>query len=240
MPEFIRTLLYALRAVRYTGNNVTCPVCNRSFRKFIPGGNDRRPNARCPACDALERHRLFGLFLKRKTSLLSGNQPLLHFAPERCFWHLFSGRQRDRYITADLQSPLAAVHTDITNLVFTDQQFDAIICLHVLEHISSDVAALGELYRVLKPGGEVLIMTPVDQTLELTVEDREDSTEEERTRRFGAPDHLRLYGRDFSKRLENAGFSVEAVDFYGELDDATRRRYVLLPEELIYRCTKPV
>ncbi len=231
--------MYQFTHVVITGNNVTCPVCNRSFRRFIPGGNDRRPNARCPSCDALERHRLFGLFLRRRTSLLTGNQHLLHFAPERCFRHLFPVRQRDSYITADLESPLAAIHTDITNLIFTDQQFDSIICLHVLEHISSDVAALAELYRVLKPGGEALIMTPVDQTLEITEEDREGSTAEERTLRFGAPDHLRLYGRDFSKRMVNAGFSVEVVDLYRELDEATRRRHALLPEELIYRCTRP-
>ncbi|MBN1757184.1 MAG: class I SAM-dependent methyltransferase [Chitinispirillaceae bacterium] len=229
-----------LRSLLNTGTNVTCPVCNRSFRRFIPGGGiNRRPDARCPACDALERHRLFGLFLRRTTNLLTRNQVLLHFAPERCFRQLFKNSANGEYVTADLQSPLAEVHTDITALVFPDRRFDALICLHVLEHIADDAAALKELFRVLKPGGTAYILTPVEQSLEKTIEDREGSTAEERTERFDAPDHLRKYGRDFVQRIGSAGFRVEAIDFYKELKPEERKKYGLIPGEFIYRCTRP-
>jgi ubiquinone/menaquinone biosynthesis C-methylase UbiE len=36
---------------------------------------------------------------------------------------------------------------------FEDNQYDVILCNHVLEHIPDDTKAMQELYRVLKPGG---------------------------------------------------------------------------------------
>jgi ubiquinone/menaquinone biosynthesis C-methylase UbiE len=38
-------------------------------------------------------------------------------------------------------------------LPFEDNQYDVILCNHVLEHIPDDTKAMQELYRVLKPGG---------------------------------------------------------------------------------------
>jgi ubiquinone/menaquinone biosynthesis C-methylase UbiE len=35
---------------------------------------------------------------------------------------------------------------------FEDNQYDVILCNHVLEHIPDDTKAMQELYRVLKPG----------------------------------------------------------------------------------------
>jgi ubiquinone/menaquinone biosynthesis C-methylase UbiE len=36
-------------------------------------------------------------------------------------------------------------------LPFEDNQYDVILCNHVLEHIPDDTKAMQELYRVLKP-----------------------------------------------------------------------------------------
>jgi ubiquinone/menaquinone biosynthesis C-methylase UbiE len=49
-----------------------------------------------------------------------------------------------------LFSPLADVQMWFT---FEDNQYDVILCNHVLEHIPDDTKAMQELYRVLKPGG---------------------------------------------------------------------------------------
>jgi ubiquinone/menaquinone biosynthesis C-methylase UbiE len=48
---------------------------------------------------------------------------------------------------------LADVKADICDLPFEDNQYDVILCNHVLEHIPDDTKAMQELYRVLKPGG---------------------------------------------------------------------------------------
>ena len=45
-------------------------------------------------------------------------------------------------------------------LPFADSTFDVIVSLDYLEHVHDDRAAMNELYRVLKPGGQLLISTP--------------------------------------------------------------------------------
>lgn len=45
-------------------------------------------------------------------------------------------------------------------LGFSDEQFDAVICMGVIERISDDALALREMIRVLKPGGILVITAP--------------------------------------------------------------------------------
>jgi SAM-dependent methyltransferase len=51
-------------------------------------------------------------------------------------------------------------HASIYELPYPDNTFDAAILSEVLEHIDDDVAALKEVWRVLKPGGVVAITVP--------------------------------------------------------------------------------
>lgn len=44
----------------------------------------------------------------------------------------------------------------------------------------------------------------------------------ERLKRYGREDHVRLYGRDFEKRLVNAGLRVTQVDPADELPETDR------------------
>jgi ubiquinone/menaquinone biosynthesis C-methylase UbiE len=49
---------------------------------------------------------------------------------------------------------------DIERIPFPDNSFDGIMCLGVMEYLSSDEPALREMWRVLKPGGWAVITTP--------------------------------------------------------------------------------
>src|SRR5208283_3966594 len=49
---------------------------------------------------------------------------------------------------------------DGTNLPFKDSSFELVTMLHVIEHIKNDKDVLGEIYRVVKKDGAVLIVTP--------------------------------------------------------------------------------
>jgi SAM-dependent methyltransferase len=49
---------------------------------------------------------------------------------------------------------------DATKLAFADASFDRVITSEVLEHIQSDVDAIAELVRVLKPGGTFACTVP--------------------------------------------------------------------------------
>jgi SAM-dependent methyltransferase len=53
-------------------------------------------------------------------------------------------------------------HGSVTSLPFDASSFDRALCLDVLEHLSyvEQPLALSELFRVLKPGGELLVSVP--------------------------------------------------------------------------------
>lgn len=51
-------------------------------------------------------------------------------------------------------------NANIYQLPYATSTFDAVILSEILEHIDDDVAALKEVYRVLKPGGVVAITVP--------------------------------------------------------------------------------
>ncbi len=52
------------------------------------------------------------------------------------------------------------VYYDGTTLPFTDESFDSIFSSEVFEHIFNLPQILDELYRVLKPGGHMLVTVP--------------------------------------------------------------------------------
>ena len=54
----------------------------------------------------------------------------------------------------------ACARGDATALPFPDGSFDRIIAAEVLEHIPDDEAAIGELARVLRPGGTMAVTVP--------------------------------------------------------------------------------
>lgn len=200
------SLRRTVEAILLRGKQFHCPLCRTGYRKFLPGGPSRRPNARCPGCDSLERHRLLaGLIRKLQIDqklAISGR--VLHIAPEVALTELFS-RNTD-YLSIDLDGSQAMMAMDITALEFSDASFDVVVCNHVLEHIPDDRKAMMELFRVLKPGGWGSIQVPMMG--ENTQEDLTITDPAERTRLYGQADHVRQYGRDFRQRLGAAGFEV--------------------------------
>ncbi|WP_419827884.1 class I SAM-dependent methyltransferase [Sphingomonas sp.] len=49
---------------------------------------------------------------------------------------------------------------DLAGLDFPDARFDAVLLNEVLEHVPDDHRALDELFRVLKPGGTLILFSP--------------------------------------------------------------------------------
>lgn len=52
------------------------------------------------------------------------------------------------------------VFADAANLPFSNESFDNIACLEVLEHVPAPQLVLNEIFRVLKPGGKAWISMP--------------------------------------------------------------------------------
>lgn len=57
-------------------------------------------------------------------------------------------------------SNLELVLDDITKSDLAEASFDLILCSEVIEHISDSQAALAGMYRLLKPGGILILSTP--------------------------------------------------------------------------------
>ena len=97
---------------------------------------------------------------KRKNPFFKSGLHVLHIAPEACFIKRFEKIHGDRYITADIESPLAKVKMDIHQIPFKENTFDVVLCNHVLEHVKDDIKAMNEIQRVLKPDGFAILQVP--------------------------------------------------------------------------------
>jgi len=236
VPRWCRSAVWKLRLFGFA---VYCPCCGSHFRKFVPTGVQARPNARCPRCNSVERHRLLWLYLQNRTGFFSDGLKVLHVAPEPFFQKTFKAMPNLDYTSADIESPLAMVKMDIMDIPYEDGLFDVILCYHVLEHVADDRRAMREFLRVLKPGGWAILQVPMDHTREETFEDPTVTSPEERERVFGQSDHVRVYGRDYKERLEEAGWRVTVDGYVRELEPAMIKKYGLATDQDIYLCSKP-
>lgn len=226
----------------YKGKGRVCPICGAEYKRFLPYGYVIvRPDALCPRCLSLERHRLLWLWLTRETNLTDRLPRLLHIAPEVCLMRKLKAiysSDPQKYVTADLESPLADLHFDILQIPLPDTSFDAVICNHLLEHVADDRAALRELHRILRPGGWGVVLSPIDYNRSETFEDDTITDPAERTRIFGQYDHRRIFGRDYAERLRSVGFEAEEIDYANCFTQEERQKYAFCNDR-IYLVRKP-
>jgi SAM-dependent methyltransferase len=94
----------------------------------------------------------------------------------------------------------------LTDAKFPDNHFDAVHSAHVIEHVYDPVALLKECFRVLKPGGKLVLLTP--NTLSLG------------HRHYGEawlnldpPRHIMLFNmQNLRAAAEKQGFVVQRLD----------------------------
>jgi hypothetical protein len=207
-----------------------CNICGFSGY-FQPHWFPVRPEAKCPQCSSLERHRLVKLWFDDHVNLFNGAR-VLHFAAEIAMTRFIKPICQE-YVTADIQPRGLDIELDIEALDLTDSRFEIVVCSHALEHVD-DRRALSELYRVITPSGFALLMFPIVEGWTTTYEDSSKRTVEERWQHFGQGDHVRRYGSDVRQRIVDAGFLLEeftAVEPYVA-------RHALLPGEKLFIAKK--
>jgi SAM-dependent methyltransferase len=153
-----------------------CPICGSQRLVEFSG----RPAARCEECDALERHRALA---REFASLLAygSGRSALEVGPASP--RVFGGFLRERgwqYTSIDQSrrgnpnDPRAVgfidFEVDLCNLepIATDS-VQLVIAQHVIEEIPDSAQALGEIARVLAPGGTALLEIPFDPSLRESV-----------------------------------------------------------------------
>jgi SAM-dependent methyltransferase len=210
-----------------------CSVCAQKPASFLPLPDYYLDNARrhgyahigkgetvsletysCPNCGASDRERLYALWIDQqieKKRFFKGAS-LIHFAPEEALSKKLKELGYFDYKTADLLMSDVDYKIDMMDMPFSDDGFDLFICSHVLEHVESDDLAIGELYRITKPGGCGILMAPIVIGLESTVEDPSVKDEAGRWRLYGQDDHVRLYAHDdYVNKILSHGFRVEEL-----------------------------
>lgn len=225
----------------YRGNKVECPVCEKSYSKFLSYGSSvaHREGVLCPGDLTLERHRLMWLYLKDFSNFFTSQKlDVLHIAPEQCFHAKFKAQKNLNYLTGDLVSPIADMHFDLHSIPLEDNRFDVVFCNHVMEHVNDPLQCMQELFRVMKTGGWAIMQVPQDFNRAETYEDASITSEEDREKHFWQKDHVRLFGRDYPDYLRKAGFEVEEFFPKEKIGADKVERYRLQPSEVLYIARK--
>lgn len=215
---------------------MTCPFCFESHHTLGLKGIDRvilnelmvvGSGVRycvCPTCGSSDRDRLIYIYLLEIFRLLDDrNIKVLHVAPERIIYEIFKRILSTNYIVGSLsphEYPFVKgfKQFDLRKTHFENDCFDLIICNHVLEHITEEKDAINELKRILKPTGTCILQVPIALGLEKTIEgEAQDSNEREK--RYGQSDHVRLYGKDYAQRLKGYDLRVTTYNLYKEYSE---------------------
>jgi len=249
VPQPVR---FGARKLFYGGGASVCPMCGNAVRTWLGHGGRaavlyerkvvggmRREHDECPICRSADRTRLMMLCLR--DVLHAGARPLkiMHVAPDFGLYLWLRGRKQIDYVPTDLdlrryRHMNIVVRADLTDLPFEAETFDVVICSHVLEHVPDDHKAMSEIRRVLKPGGAALLMAPMATDGAGTDEDAAVVDPDERDRRFGQWDHVRLYAPDdFAARLAGAGFEVKVFNGFDAFPEEAARLQ-LNPEERLF------
>jgi len=177
-------------------------------------------DARCPACDGHERHRLQFLVMESVQRTVDlGSLEAIHFAPEPCLSNYLEQHCKS-YASADLAMRNVDHRVDLTLLPFDDASYDLAYASHVLEHIVEDLAAIAEIRRILRPGGIAVLPVPIlgERTVEYPT-----------PREWG---HVRAPGLDYFDRYRQFFSEVtvyRSEDFPAEYQAFVRFKGPLLP-----------
>lgn len=245
-----REKIKTIEEIEGKGKNMYCELCksypivwkyigedNNIFKtKEIVGASRRR--GRCPVCGSSDRERFVYHIIKKYTELLDGKKHrVLHFAPEYMLSKKLQLFCREAYITADIVPGRGDVIADITCLPFADEQFEYIICNHVMEHISEEGQAFSEMRRCLLVKGILILTVPICWE-EKTYDDKEIITEKDRIMYYGQKDHVRLYGNDIVKRIERFGFNVNMYLCNEVVDEEKRKKFGFIPKDAVFLCRR--
>ncbi len=231
-----------------------CCLCQARFYEFLPTGTDAKVwedyqgigagkrKAICPHCGSSDRERLIYIYIRDKYLPTHQEKKVkcLHIAPESELSNYLRSQSIIDYTAGDKRCegydyPDFVRSIDIMNLSsIADNTYDLVICNHVLEHVENDIVAMQEIRRVLKPRGIAILQVPYALKLEETYEDPSKDTPSSRFEAYGQSDHLRLYGMDYPKRLEHAGFHVEKINSPA----LYCRKYGLNKDEILFICHK--
>jgi hypothetical protein len=139
-----------------------CNICRWRGEEF--SGGNHAEFAWCPACGSNGRDRFVHWCLSESVELSPALRviecsPRLGPAYRSAMATWFFYRTSDY----DMRAHEGNLHLDLQAIDLPDACVDVVLCAHVLEHVPDTEKALGELRRVIAPGGHLLLQVPVLQ-----------------------------------------------------------------------------
>jgi SAM-dependent methyltransferase len=194
----------------FRGNDIYCPFCP-GFFKADRYSFSKELSTHCPVCGSTLEERTIILFLQTKTELMSGGKRVLVIAE--------SGRIADHFQNfPDTELKLYSETGDFSirdNSLkdrYPDEEFDIIVCNHIIEKLPQPQMVLKELKRVLKPGGLIMMQAYIDyendKTVEMAVTHYKD-----RLSLYGIPGNYRRFGKDYPDYVKSFGLNISRLKF---------------------------
>ncbi len=179
-----------------------CPVCAWTGDEFV--GVRHVELLLCPQCGASGRDRyLIWCFLSRTPD--PGWKRVIETSPRLGREYRDLMRSWFDYTASDFDESahIGDIRLDLQQIDLADDAVDVVLTPHVLEHVPETAKALGELRRVVAPGGVVYLQVPLLQGVTAppdTPEFHGDNT----------PVFWR-FGWDLTDQLVEAGFDVDVL-----------------------------
>jgi SAM-dependent methyltransferase len=191
-----------------------CIICGWHGQSFL--GSSHCESATCPGCGSVARDRfMYHCFVKRVP--YRAGMRVLETSPRLGADYRAVMRQRCAYLSSDYdrRAHLSDAALDLQQLGLASEALEVILTAHVLEHVPDTSAGLQELWRVLKPGGTMLLSVPVLQGV--TAPPTEPEFHGDNTPVFWR------FGFDLTDQLRRQGFRTSVLVPGGLLAEVKRR-----------------
>ena len=144
-----------------------CNICRWSGDAF--GGPIHCEGAHCPRCGSIGRDRFLFWALQHAVTPAGADRRLrvLETSPRLDQRYRQAMAGWFDYLCSDFDERAHAgmIRIDLQDIDLPTDSVDVILTPHVLEHVPDTGRALDELFRVLRPGGTLLLQVPVLQEL---------------------------------------------------------------------------
>jgi SAM-dependent methyltransferase len=213
----------------YRGRDIYCPFCPGFFKaERYPFSKEISSN--CPVCGSSVEERTILLFLQTKTEMMSGEKKILVIAEPgniADYFENFPNVELKIYTeTGDF-----SIRDNSMKDRYPDDEFDIIVCNHIIEKLPQPQLVLKEIKRILKPDGIAMMMAYVDYEKDKTVE-MAVTHFKDRLSLYGIPGNYRRYGKDYADQIRSFGLNVSKLKFtsgFEKIPEASIAR-----DEIIY------
>ena len=217
----------------FRGRDIYCPFCPGFFKaERYPFSKEISSN--CPVCGSTVEERTILLFLQTKTEMMSGEKKILVIAEPGMIADYFENFP-NAVLKIYTETGDFSIRDNSMKDRYPDDEFDIIVCNHIIEKLPQPQLVLKEIKRILKPDGVAMMMAYVDYEKEKTVE-MSVTHFKDRLSLYGIPGNYRRYGKDYADQIRSFGLNVSKLKFTSGFEKIPERS--IARDEVIYLAHK--